>query len=169
MHGTPAGDWTSAGIVSDGSYGVPEGLISSFPVTSDGGSWQIVQDLTVDEFSRAGSTRPSRSWSRSATRCRRWACSEPVWAEEVRVPLPGTGVAAFLGWVLLGAGIGAGFGLGILAGLFVALALVLVGGLLVVRQGLRPAQLGVVTGLGALPFALAWLNRRGPGPVCPGV
>ncbi|KQS99643.1 malate dehydrogenase [Cellulomonas sp. Leaf395] len=52
VHGTPAGDWTSAGIVSDGSYGVPEGLISSFPVTSDGGSWQIVQGLDVDEFSR---------------------------------------------------------------------------------------------------------------------
>ena len=52
VHGTPAGDWTSAGIVSDGSYGVPEGLISSFPVTSVGGSWQIVPDLSVDEFSR---------------------------------------------------------------------------------------------------------------------
>lgn len=91
-----------------------------------------------------------------------------MWAEEVRSPLPGTGVAAFLGWVLLGAGIGAGLGLGIPGGLFVALALLLVGGLLVVRHGLRPAQLGVVTGLSALPFALAWLNRRGPGPFCTG-
>ena len=91
-----------------------------------------------------------------------------MWAEEVRAPLPGTGVAAFLGWVLLGAGIGAGLGLGIPGGLFVALALVLVAGLLVVRQGLRPAQLGVVTGLAALPFSLAWLNRRGPGPFCSG-
>ncbi|MEZ0448433.1 malate dehydrogenase [Cellulomonas sp. ICMP 17802] len=52
VHGTPEGDWTSAGIVSDGSYGVPEGLISSFPVTSSGGSWHIVPDLSVDEFSR---------------------------------------------------------------------------------------------------------------------
>lgn len=51
--GTPAGDWTSAGVVSDGSYGVPEGLISSFPVTSDGGEWQIVQGLDIDDFSRA--------------------------------------------------------------------------------------------------------------------
>lgn len=51
-HGTPEGDWTSAGIVSDGSYGVPEGLISSFPVTSDGRSWSIVQGLEVDDFSR---------------------------------------------------------------------------------------------------------------------
>ncbi|KQR16854.1 hypothetical protein ASF78_05820 [Cellulomonas sp. Leaf334] len=84
----------------------------------------------------------------------------------MHVSRPGTGVAAFLGWVLLGAGIGAGFGLGIPGGLFVALALLLVGGLLVVRQGLQPAQLGVVTGLAALPFALAWLNRRGPGTFC---
>jgi malate dehydrogenase len=52
VHGTPEGDWTSAGIVSDGSYGVPEGLISSFPVTSVDGRWQIVPDLSVDEFSR---------------------------------------------------------------------------------------------------------------------
>lgn len=91
-----------------------------------------------------------------------------MWAEEVRVPRPGTGVAAFLGWVLLGTGVGAGLGLGIPGGLFVALALLLVGGLLVVRQGLRPAQLGVVTGLSALPFALAWLNRHGPGTFCSG-
>ncbi|WP_426592942.1 malate dehydrogenase [Cellulomonas sp. McL0617] len=52
VNGTPAGSWTSAAIVSDGSYGVPEGLISSFPVTSDGGSWSIVQGLEVDDFSR---------------------------------------------------------------------------------------------------------------------
>ncbi len=52
VHGTPEGDWTSAGIVSDGSYGVPEGLISSFPVTSDGESWSIVQGLEIDDFSR---------------------------------------------------------------------------------------------------------------------
>ena len=53
VHGTPAGDWTSAGIVSDGSYGVPEGLISSFPVTSTGGEWHVVPDLEIDELSRA--------------------------------------------------------------------------------------------------------------------
>ena len=51
--GTPEGDWSSAGVVSDGSYGVPEGLISSFPVTSDGTSWSIVADLDLDEFSKA--------------------------------------------------------------------------------------------------------------------
>ena len=52
VHGTPAGDWTSAAIVSDGSYGVPAGLVSSFPVTSTGGRWQIVQGLEIDPFSR---------------------------------------------------------------------------------------------------------------------
>jgi len=52
VNGTPEGDWTSAAIPSDGSYGVAEGLISSFPVTSRDGSWQIVQGLDVDDFSR---------------------------------------------------------------------------------------------------------------------
>lgn len=40
--GTPADDWVSMAVVSDGSYGVPEGLISSFPVTTKGGNWTIV-------------------------------------------------------------------------------------------------------------------------------
>jgi malate dehydrogenase len=53
VNGTPAGDWTSAAIVSDGSYGVPEGLISSFPVISTGGRWEIVQDLEINDFSRS--------------------------------------------------------------------------------------------------------------------
>ena len=52
VNGTPEGDWTSAAIVSDGSYGVPEGLISSFPVRSVGGRWEIVQGLEIDDFSR---------------------------------------------------------------------------------------------------------------------
>ena len=52
VNGTPEGDWTSAAIVSDGSYGVPEGLISSFPVVSRGGRWEIVQGLEISEFSR---------------------------------------------------------------------------------------------------------------------
>jgi malate dehydrogenase len=51
-NGTAEGDWTSAAIMSDGSYGVPEGIISSFPVTAEGGEWKIVQGLEVDEFSR---------------------------------------------------------------------------------------------------------------------
>ncbi len=50
--GTPADDWVSAAIVSDGSYGVPEGLISGFPVTSSNGAWEIVQGLEIDDFSR---------------------------------------------------------------------------------------------------------------------
>ena len=52
VNGVDEGDWTSAAIMSDGSYGVPEGLISSFPCTSEGGEWKIVQGLEVDEFSR---------------------------------------------------------------------------------------------------------------------
>ena len=48
-----SGSWTSSSVMSDGSYGVPEGIISSFPCTSEGGEWKIVQGLEVDEFSRA--------------------------------------------------------------------------------------------------------------------
>ena len=51
--GTPADDWVSMAVVSDGSYGVPEGLISSFPVTTSGGDWSIVQGLEIDDFSRS--------------------------------------------------------------------------------------------------------------------
>ena len=50
--GTPKGDWVSMAVASDGSYGVPEGLISSFPVTTKGGDWSIVEGLSIDEFSR---------------------------------------------------------------------------------------------------------------------
>jgi malate dehydrogenase len=50
--GTPEGDWVSMGIPSDGSYGVPEGIISSFPVTCAGGDYSIVQGLDIDDFSR---------------------------------------------------------------------------------------------------------------------
>lgn len=53
VHGTAHGDWTSAGLPSDGSYGVPEGLVSSFPVTSNGGEWRIVPDLDISEVSRS--------------------------------------------------------------------------------------------------------------------
>jgi malate dehydrogenase len=53
VNGTADGDWTSMGIPSDGSYGVPEGLISSFPVTTKDGVYEIVQGLDVNEFSRA--------------------------------------------------------------------------------------------------------------------
>ncbi|GAB2527880.1 malate dehydrogenase [Paramicrobacterium agarici] len=50
--GMVPGAWTSAGIVSDGSYGVPEGLVSSFPVISRGGEWEIVPNIEIDAFSR---------------------------------------------------------------------------------------------------------------------
>lgn len=50
--GTPEGDWVSMSVVSDGSYGVPEGIISSFPVTCSDGEYHIVQGLDISEFSR---------------------------------------------------------------------------------------------------------------------
>lgn len=52
VNGTPTDDWVSMAVPSDGSYDVPEGIISSFPVTISGGKYSIVQDLTIDEFSR---------------------------------------------------------------------------------------------------------------------
>jgi malate dehydrogenase len=51
--GTPAGDWVSMAIPSDGSYGVQEGLISSFPVTTSGGSYEVVQGLEISDFSQS--------------------------------------------------------------------------------------------------------------------
>ncbi|MYV54146.1 malate dehydrogenase [Streptomyces sp. SID3212] len=53
VNGTAEGDWTSMGIPSDGSYGVPEGIISSFPVTTKDGTYEIVQGLDINDFSRA--------------------------------------------------------------------------------------------------------------------
>jgi len=52
MHGTAEGDWVSMAIPSDGSYGIPEGVIYSYPVTTRNGEYQIVQGLSVDDFSR---------------------------------------------------------------------------------------------------------------------
>lgn len=51
--GTPRGDWTSMAVVSDGSYGVPAGLISSFPVRCHSGEWEIVQGLPLNAFARS--------------------------------------------------------------------------------------------------------------------
>jgi malate dehydrogenase len=53
VRGTPAGDWTSMAVVSDGSYGIAAGLVYSFPVITRAGDYQIVQGLAIDEFSRA--------------------------------------------------------------------------------------------------------------------
>jgi malate dehydrogenase len=52
VNGTAEGEWVSMAVHSDGSYGVEEGLISSFPVTTAGGEWKIVQGLDVPDFSR---------------------------------------------------------------------------------------------------------------------
>jgi len=51
--GTESGDWVSMSVPSDGSYDVPEGIISSFPCTTSGGQYSIVQDLEIDDFSRS--------------------------------------------------------------------------------------------------------------------
>ncbi len=53
VKGTPDGDWVSMAVPSDGSYGVPEGIISSFPCTVADGEYSIVQGLEIDDFSRA--------------------------------------------------------------------------------------------------------------------
>jgi malate dehydrogenase len=50
--GTPSGDWVSMGVPSDGSYGIPEGVLFGYPATCKGGTYQIVQGLPVSEFSR---------------------------------------------------------------------------------------------------------------------
>jgi malate dehydrogenase len=52
IQGTPEGDWVSMAVPSDGSYGIPAGVIYSYPVTCRKGEYQIVQGLAIDEFSR---------------------------------------------------------------------------------------------------------------------
>ena len=54
VRGTPEGEWTSVALPSDGSYGVPEGIVSSFPATSSGGQWSIVQGLEIGDAARKG-------------------------------------------------------------------------------------------------------------------
>ena len=73
---------------------------------------------------------------------------------------------AFLGWVLLGFAVGAGFGLPAAVGLVVGIGALVLAGVLAARQGLRPAQWGILTGLSALPFSLAWKNRNWPDAAC---
>ena len=53
LHGSAEGDWVSMAVPSDGSYGIPEGIVYSYPVTTSGGDWSIVQGLEIDDFSRA--------------------------------------------------------------------------------------------------------------------
>ncbi len=52
FHGSPQGDWLSMGIPSDGSYGIPDGVIYSYPVVCRNGQYEIVQGLAIDDFSR---------------------------------------------------------------------------------------------------------------------
>lgn len=53
LYSTPEGDWTSSAVLSDGSYDIPEGIVSSYPIRiHDNGAWEIVQDLEINEFSR---------------------------------------------------------------------------------------------------------------------
>jgi malate dehydrogenase len=54
VNGTSAGVWTSVAMPSDGSYGVPEGLVCGFPAVSKNGAWEIVQGLEIDDEARAG-------------------------------------------------------------------------------------------------------------------
>jgi malate dehydrogenase len=53
VQGTASGDWVSMGVCSDGSYGIPEGMIAGFPVTTNAGNWSVVPGLDLDDFSRA--------------------------------------------------------------------------------------------------------------------
>jgi malate dehydrogenase len=53
VQGTRAGDWVSMGVPSDGSYGIPEGVIYGYPVTCQGGKYKIVKGIPVSDFSRA--------------------------------------------------------------------------------------------------------------------
>jgi malate dehydrogenase len=53
VHGSAEGDWVSMAVPSDGSYGISEGIIYSYPVTTKDGKYEIVQGLDIDEFSRA--------------------------------------------------------------------------------------------------------------------
>jgi malate dehydrogenase len=53
LHGTPAGDWVTMGVPSDGSYDIPEGVMFGYPVICKNGEYRIVPDLSLSEFSRA--------------------------------------------------------------------------------------------------------------------
>ncbi|MGH8602621.1 MAG: malate dehydrogenase, partial [Gammaproteobacteria bacterium] len=70
MRGTAPDDWTSMAVASDGSYGIPEGLVFSYPVTTQDGGYRIVQGLTIDAFSqsRLDMTRKELEQERDAVR-----------------------------------------------------------------------------------------------------
>jgi len=64
--GTPEGDWASMAVPSDGSYGIPKGLIYGFPVTTAGGKWSVVQGLEIDDFSRGKMDATAKELSEEA-------------------------------------------------------------------------------------------------------
>ncbi|MGH8615965.1 MAG: malate dehydrogenase [Gammaproteobacteria bacterium] len=70
VRGTAPDDWTSMAVASDGSYGIPEGLVFSYPVTTQDGGYRIVQGLTIDAFSqsRLDMTREELEQERDAVR-----------------------------------------------------------------------------------------------------
>jgi malate dehydrogenase len=53
VHGTRVGDWVSMGVPSDGSYGIPEGVIYGYPVACKDGKYKVVKGIAVSDFSRA--------------------------------------------------------------------------------------------------------------------
>jgi malate dehydrogenase len=84
VNGTRDGDWVSMAVPSDGSYGVDEGLISSFPCTCANGEWSIVQDLEVNDFAKEKIDATVNELREGARR-----------GEEARLDLsPGSGQAA---------------------------------------------------------------------------
>ena len=70
VRGSPDGDWLSMAVPSDGSYGIPEGLIYSYPVTVQGGRCMIVPGLEIDDFARSkmDATRAELEEERDAVR-----------------------------------------------------------------------------------------------------
>ena len=81
VNGTAVGDWVSMAVPSDGSYDVPEGIITSFPVTTSGGEWKIVRASTCPTSHASASRTPSTSSRRSARRSRSWASSRTAQVE----------------------------------------------------------------------------------------
>jgi malate dehydrogenase len=76
--GTAPGDWTSMAIRSDGSYGIPEGLIYSFPVTCQDGKYTHCAGVSASTTTAAAKwTLPPRNWKTSAAMCASWNWSRP--------------------------------------------------------------------------------------------
>jgi hypothetical protein len=81
VNGTPEGDWTSAAIPSDGSYGVPRGSSPASRGVSKGGAWEIVQGLQIDEFSRSQDRPSVQDWRGARRRQGAPACSDNPYRE----------------------------------------------------------------------------------------